>query len=119
MLPRKSRAGAFLLLLLASNLLTTLARAEDASELARGRAVAERACAARHQVLRAQQPPALPGVQPPSFYHIAATLDVRSLRRIITTTHWDEKTIPMTMPNQGGDCQYPQPAGGLPLRIRP
>ncbi len=100
MMHRQSRALAYLLALLACHLVTTRVRAGQDPQVDQGRAVAERVCAACHQVIREQQPPHIPGVQPPSFYHIAATLDERTLRRVITTTHWDEKTIPMRMPNQ-------------------
>ncbi len=41
-------------------------------------------------------------IRTPSFFEIANRPDTteRSLRHFIMTTHWDERTIPMTMPNQ-------------------
>lgn len=68
----------------------------------RGQHLAELICGSCHQVARDQEFPPFLNAHTPSFYEIAARpgIDARTLRHFITTTHWDEKTIPMTMPNQ-------------------
>jgi len=68
----------------------------------RGRQVAELVCGACHLVIKDQEFPPFLKVHTPSFYEIATQPGINpgTLRRFITTTHWDEKSIPMTMPNQ-------------------
>lgn len=68
----------------------------------RGQHIAELICGACHLVIRDQEFPPFLKARTPSFYEIAARPDInaRALRHFISTTHWDEKTIPMTMPDQ-------------------
>lgn len=80
----------------------TLAKAEDSSDaIAAGRQLALQVCSVCHVVAPNQE--FAPGLQQatPSFEDIANRPDMSAqfLRKFITTTHWDEKTIPMTMPN--------------------
>lgn len=73
----------------------------DAAEIARGKHLAQLLCGACHVVAQDQEFPPYLKQSTPSFFEIAARpqTDARSLRRFLTTTHWDEKTIPMRMPN--------------------
>lgn len=80
----------------------TSVKAEDSSDaIAAGRQLALQVCSVCHVVAPNQE--FAPGLeqQTPSFEAIANRPDmsVEFLRKFITTTHWDEKTIPMTMPN--------------------
>lgn len=80
----------------------TSVKAEDSSDaIAAGRQLALQVCSVCHVVAPNQQ--FAPGLEQrtPSFEDIANKPDTsaESLRKFITTTHWDEKTIPMTMPN--------------------
>lgn len=72
-----------------------------AGEIARGRHLAQLLCGACHLVAQDQEFPPYLKQSTPSFFEIAAQpqTNARSLRRFLTTTHWDEKTIPMRMPN--------------------
>jgi cytochrome c551/c552 len=74
--------------------------AAGASPVARGEGVARNVCAACHVVARDQPPPLLSQVAT-SFSEIANRPGVseQSLRKFILTTHWDGKTVPVTMPN--------------------
>jgi|SRR5271166_1346882 len=71
------------------------------SRVARGRQIAVQICSACHLVAQTQEfspllnPPAAP------FDDIAnrANSTRASLRHFVTTTHWDEKSLPLTMPN--------------------
>ncbi len=102
----------------------TLAKAEDSSdEIAAGRQLALQVCSVCHVVAPNQE--FAPGLEQrtPSFEDIANRPDMSAdfLRKFITTTHWDEKTIPMTMPNPMlGDEQIMQVSSYiLSLRKRP
>jgi mono/diheme cytochrome c family protein len=80
----------------------TLAKAEDSQDsIAAGRQLALQVCSVCHVVAPNQE--FAPGLEQrtPSFEDIANKPDMSAefLRKFITTTHWDEKTIPMTMPN--------------------
>ncbi len=76
------------------------ARAGDAG-VAQGRQIALQVCAACHVVAATQQfspllnPPATP------FVDVAKRPNSTrvSLQHFVATTHWDEKTLPLTMPN--------------------
>jgi len=65
-----------------------------------GEDVARNVCAACHLVASDQPPPLLSHVAT-SFSEIANRPGVseQSLRKFILTTHWDGKTVPVTMPN--------------------
>ncbi len=71
--------------------------------VARGEHLSRLVCAACHVVAADQTVP--PGLQQrtPSFEEIAQwpRTSKKSLRRFITGTHWDKRTVPMTMPNLG------------------
>ena len=69
--------------------------------MSRGEDVARSVCSACHQVAADQEFSPLLEQPTPSFTEIANRpgTSVRSLERFITMTHWNEKTIPMRMPN--------------------
>lgn len=71
------------------------------AEFERGKHLAQLLCGACHVVAQDQEFPPYLKQSTPSFYEIAARpqTDERSLRAFLTSTHWDEKTIPMRMPN--------------------
>ncbi|MGZ6039846.1 MAG: c-type cytochrome, partial [Phenylobacterium sp.] len=66
-----------------------------------GHEIAVEICSTCHQVGDPQAFPPMLDQATPSFQEIAnrPATTAASLRRYITTTHWDEKTIPMTMPS--------------------
>ncbi|HXZ60067.1 MAG TPA: c-type cytochrome [Steroidobacteraceae bacterium] len=70
-------------------------------ELARGEHIARLVCSACHVVATAQEYPPLLNKATPSFAEIANRpgVSAESLRRFITTTHWDVDKLPMSMPN--------------------
>ena len=70
-------------------------------ELARGEHVARLVCSACHEVATDQEFPPLLKQAAPAFADIANRPGVtaQSLRRFITTTHWDVDKLPMSMPN--------------------
>ncbi len=79
---------------------TSSARPASAS-VARGEHIARIICSACHVVAKDQEYPPILDTPGPSFLEIAnrpATTQ-RSLRHFITTTHWDMRALPMTMPN--------------------
>ncbi|MFZ1100955.1 MAG: c-type cytochrome [Steroidobacteraceae bacterium] len=71
------------------------------AELARGEHVARLICATCHVVAKDQEFPPMLNQPVPSFLDIANRPGVtaESLRRFITSTHWDSDKLPMTMPN--------------------
>lgn len=71
---------------------TTVGRGEQLSRLI---------CSACHVVAADQEFPPLLRQPAPPFADIANRDGVseKSLRHFITMTHWDEKTLPMSMPN--------------------
>jgi len=68
-----------------------------------GRQIALQICAACHVVAPAQEFPPLLNPPAPPFAEIANRADSTraSLRHFVTHTHWDEKSLPLTMPNPG------------------
>lgn len=70
-------------------------------QVARGRQLARIECSQCH-VVDQDLPPSLQ-VSAPSFEAIAngRTINEKSLRHFISTTHWDGQTMPMTMPALG------------------
>ncbi len=70
--------------------------------VARGEKLARQQCSACHVVASDQDLPPLRQLPTPSFYDIAnrPTTSEKSLEHFIGTTHWDMKTVPMTMPDQ-------------------
>ncbi len=68
--------------------------------VARGLDIASNVCSACHLVSADQPPRHLPA-EAPSFRDIANRADTseKSLRQFIATTHWDMKSMPLTMPN--------------------
>jgi mono/diheme cytochrome c family protein len=72
-----------------------------AAQIANGRQIALKICSACHLVAVSQEfspllnPPAVP------FAEVANRPDATraSLRHFVETTHWDEKSLPLTMPN--------------------
>ena len=73
----------------------------EAGILARGKHLAQLLCGACHVVAQDQEFPPYLKQSTPSFADIAGRpqTTARSLRRFLTSTHWDEKTIPLRMPN--------------------
>jgi mono/diheme cytochrome c family protein len=71
------------------------------ASVARGEHLARLICSACHVVASDQEFPPLLRQPAPSFSDIANRADVseKSLRHFITRTHWDEQTLPMTMPD--------------------
>jgi mono/diheme cytochrome c family protein len=68
--------------------------------VARGESIARNVCSACHIVASDQQPRHLPA-EAPSFSAIANRPETneKALRRFIATTHWDMKSMPLTMPS--------------------
>lgn len=87
------------LLLFGLAVLPVAARA--APSVAAGREIAQDVCSACHSVAPQQEFPPLLDQHVPTFQEIAdnPATTAQSLHRFISTTHWDEKTIPMSMPN--------------------
>jgi mono/diheme cytochrome c family protein len=69
---------------------------------AAGHRIAIDVCSGCHVVAEHQPNDPLPTQRVPSFQEIAddPKSTRASLRHFITTTHWDETIIPVTMPNQ-------------------
>jgi mono/diheme cytochrome c family protein len=69
---------------------------------ARGEQLARVQCSACHVVASDQALPPLRQLPTPSFDEIAnrPKTSEKSLQRFIATTHWDMKSVPMTMPAQ-------------------
>ncbi len=71
------------------------------AKIVRGRQIASQVCSACHVVAADQK--SLPMLVPPAapFLEIANRPDATpaSLRRFVATTHWDEKSLPLKMPN--------------------
>jgi mono/diheme cytochrome c family protein len=69
--------------------------------VARGERLAQMICSACHSVAPNQQFTPILKAQPPSFEEIAnrPTTTEKSIVDFLKNTHWDEKTIPMTMPD--------------------
>lgn len=67
----------------------------------RGEQLSRLICSACHFVAVDQEFPPLLRQPAPPFAEIANRegMSGQTLRHFITTTHWDEKTLPMTMPN--------------------
>jgi mono/diheme cytochrome c family protein len=78
-----------------------VAQQSSATAIAAGRTTAMYVCSACHIVGDKQEFEPLLKQPAPSFQQIAnnPATTTKSLRSFITATHWDEKTIPMTMPN--------------------
>ena len=70
--------------------------------VARGEQLARQQCSACHVVASDQALPPLRQRPTPSFYEIAnrPKTSEKSLEHFIGSTHWDMKSVPMTMPDQ-------------------
>ncbi|HUO19685.1 MAG TPA: c-type cytochrome [Steroidobacteraceae bacterium] len=73
----------------------------DRPSLAHGEHIARLICSACHVVAADQEYPPLLITPTPAFREIANRpgTTVETLRRFITTTHWDEGKLPMAMPD--------------------
>ena len=93
--------GAVLAIGLASTALAAEHKAD--SSVAEGRKIALSVCWVCHEVGPGQPFRPMLDPPPPSFAEIANRPGVSTakLRRFLDTTHWDEATIPMTMPSLG------------------
>jgi len=69
--------------------------------IAKGEQLAQLICSACHIVAHNQQFSPILREPAPSFEEIANRPDTseKSLREFLKTTHWDNKTLPMTMPD--------------------
>jgi mono/diheme cytochrome c family protein len=69
--------------------------------IARGEKLSRMICAECHVVADDQKAPLRLEQSTPSFREIANRPDTtrKSLRHYVATTHWDMKTVPITMPN--------------------
>jgi mono/diheme cytochrome c family protein len=69
--------------------------------VARGEHLARIICSACHVVAKDQEFPPLLRQPAPPFDEIANRpgISEKTLRQFVMTTHWDEATLPMTMPN--------------------
>jgi mono/diheme cytochrome c family protein len=91
--------------LLTAVLVPWAAEAEDPespiSQVRRGERVAQEQCSACHVVAKRQQFPLLLKQPAPSFQGIADRPETSEmkLREFLATTHWDLKTVPITMPS--------------------
>jgi mono/diheme cytochrome c family protein len=92
-------------MLLSAALVGAGAQAENAaspiSQVRRGERVAQEQCSACHPVAKKQQFLPLLKQPAPSFQSIADRPETSELklREFLATTHWDLKTLPITMPN--------------------
>jgi cytochrome c553 len=89
----------------AAGMASALAQSATAgkSVVTRGEQLSKLLCPSCHVVATNQEFAPILRQPTPSFTEIANRPDtsVASLQRFISTTHWDEKTIPMQMPNPG------------------
>lgn len=71
------------------------------AQVANGRHIALKICSACHLVAASQEFSPLLNPPAPPFDEVANRPDATraSLRHFVETTHWDEKTLPLTMPN--------------------
>jgi mono/diheme cytochrome c family protein len=101
-----ARQGLAAILVLAT-MVPWAAKADVASrpsaQVRRGEEVAQLQCAACHVVAKEQKYPPLLENPAPSFASIAnrPQISEAALRHFVATTHWDQTTIPLTMPNPG------------------
>ena len=81
--------------------LAPAAPATPSAQLRRGEEIAQARCSACHVVADKQEFQPLLEQPGPTFVSIAnrAQVSEETLRHFITTTHWDQKTVPVTMPN--------------------
>jgi mono/diheme cytochrome c family protein len=78
-----------------------LVHAGPGAEVRRGEQIARGQCSACHIVAQHQEYPPLLEQPGPSFQSIADRPDSteKSLHRFVAATHWDQKSVPFTMPN--------------------
>jgi mono/diheme cytochrome c family protein len=79
------------------------AAASPSAQVRRGEEVAQLQCAACHVVAGKQKYLPLLEDPAPSFHSIANRphTSEAALRHFVTTTHWDQQTVQITMPNPG------------------
>jgi mono/diheme cytochrome c family protein len=79
------------------------AAASPDPQVRRGKEVAQLQCSACHVVAERQKYPPLLEDPAPSFQSIAnrPQTSKAALRRFVATTHWDQQTASITMPNPG------------------
>jgi mono/diheme cytochrome c family protein len=97
-MPSTTRNAALLLLVASTG---AAAAATAAPPAATGHTLAESVCASCHVVEDGQGQPPILDPPAPSFMEIANRQGVKAaaLRRFVSRTHWDEKTLPISMPN--------------------
>ncbi len=71
------------------------------SQVRRGERIAQNRCSACHVVAENQEYPVLLKEPAPGFQSIANRPETseKALRHFVATTHWDLKTVPITMPD--------------------
>ncbi len=77
--------------------------ASPSAQVQRGEVVAQLQCSACHVVAENQKYPPLLENPAPSFQSIAnrPQTSEAALRHFVAQTHWDQTTVPLTMPNPG------------------
>ncbi len=90
-----------LALLLASAWCAPAASQPEHSPIGRGKALALELCSICHVVASNQRDPPLIKQATPKFQDVAddPKTSAKSLKHFLATTHWDQNTVPMTMPN--------------------
>lgn len=92
----------------------------NSDSVAAGKKLAERLCATCHVV--APQQDQAPGRFPPApaFEEIANRpgIDAGSIERFLETTHWDMKSLPMTMPDFGFTAKDSSDSAAYILSLR-
>ena len=79
------------------------AAASPSAQVRRGEEVAQLQCSACHVVSENQKYPPLLEDPAPSFQSVAnrPQTSEAALRHFVATTHWDQTTVKLTMPNPG------------------
>jgi mono/diheme cytochrome c family protein len=79
------------------------AAASPSAQMRRGESVAQLKCSACHVVAEKQKYPPFLDDPAPSFQSIAnrPQTSEAALRHFVATTHWDRRTVRLTMPNPG------------------
>ena len=92
----------------------------DPNSVAAGKKLAERLCAVCHVVAPDQAHPPVRFPPAPSFLEIASRpgMDAVSLEQFLGTTHWDLKSLPMSMPEFGLTAKQRADAAAYILSLR-
>jgi len=101
MVGQREIAAALALIIAVWSTVTLAQHAAQTKDVRAGQELAETICANCHSVAPNEPATHVLSPQPPSFSAIAddPSATPKTLRRFISTTHWDEQTFPMTMPD--------------------